>query len=205
KVEVVGDTNENGTTVKFKPDCDIFSARSFDSLILKERMRAIAFLNPGIKLTLVDARSTEEESSVFYSEKGIIDMVDMLRGERESVSRPILINREMDSVKVNVALQYVKSYSEELLSFVNNVKTTEGGTHVIGFHAALSRAIIGYIQKNTKKPTQIEGEDAREGLIAIISVLMPSPEFEGQTKEKLGSQSIRNIVDSVVYQELNKF
>ncbi len=204
-LDMIGGSDETGTSIRFKPDREIFSARSFDTMVLKDHVRDLAFLNPGLRIELIDRRGDAEERQVFVSEKGIIELLDVLAGQSERVTRPIMIKKEIDSVAVSVAMIYVKSYSEKLISFVNNVKTPEGGTHVTGFHAAISRAILSYVQKNVKKPPSIEGDDTREGLVGIVSIMMHDPEFEGQTKEKLGSQSVRNIVDNAVYQSLTVY
>ncbi len=204
-LEVVGKSPSTGTTIRFKPDATIFSSRSFDTVFLKEHIRDIAILNPGLRIEFVDLRGESEEKEVFHSERGISDLLDILIGDKERVGKPIIFSKEADSAVVNVAMAYVKSYSEKLVSFVNNVKTPEGGTHVIGFHSALSRALLGYIQKNSKKNISVEGDDCREGLVCIVSVLMHDPEFEGQTKEKLGSQNIRVVVDNIVYQSLVRY
>ncbi len=207
ELKVIGDTKESGTTMKFKPDKEIFSVSSFDTVALIDRLRDITFLNPGLKITLVDARDDNVSEKTFYSEKGVEDFIAYIRDNKEEISKPIVITKEVDSLKVSVALQYVKSYSEELLSFVNNIKTPEGGMHVSGLHSALTRSIASYIQKNIGKKSlpNIEGEDTREGLIGIVSVLMENPEFEGQTKEKLGNTYVKQIVENAVYTELNYY
>lgn len=207
ELKVIGDTKESGTTMKFKPDKEIFSVSSFDTVALIDRLRDITFLNPGLKITLVDARDDNITEKTFYSEKGVEDFMTYIRDNKEEISKPIVITKEVDNLKVSVALQYVKSYSEELLSFVNNIKTPEGGMHVSGLHSALTRSITSYIQKNIGKKSlpNIEGEDTREGLIGIVSVLMENPEFEGQTKEKLGNTYVKQIVENAVYTELNYY
>ncbi len=201
-LEKIGDSSTTGTTIRFRPDTDIFSARSFDTLLLKEHIRDLAFLNRGLRIEFIDRRGEGEERIVFKSERGIAEFVYVLVGATELVSQPLIISRESESVAVNIALVYERSHSEKLVSFVNNVRTIDGGTHVAGFHAAVSRAVLGYIQKNWRKQVSVEGEDTREGLVAIVSVMMHDPEFEGQTKSKLGSQNVRNVVDSVLYKEL---
>ena len=212
KLEVIGETKQSdtGTTIRFKPDRSIFSAKSFDSVELNERLKELAFLNPGIKINLIDARdSSNEKNILFFSENGIPDFIDFVRGSKEPLTKKIMIKKESNSVIVELGLQYVNGYSEELLSFVNKIKTAEGGTHVIGFHSALTRALSNYIQKNIKKlgksVLQIEGDDTREGIVAILSILMKNPEFEGQTKEKLGNTAIKSLVDTVVYSSLSLY
>ncbi len=208
-LSIIGETDQKdtGTTIKFKPDTEIFSARSFDSLELHEVLRYQAFLNPGIKITFVDAREEEKKVETFYSERGIADFVDYIRDSKEPLTKPILISKSSDSTKIEVALQYVNDYSENVVSFVNRIKTADGGMHVAGFHSALTRAIFGYMDKNAKKGASsgVEGEDTREGLIAVVSVLMQNPEFEGQTKERLGNTSIKSFVDNAVYGALSTY
>ncbi len=206
-LEIIGNTTETGTTVKFRPDSEIFSANAFDTVILVERLRDLSFMNPGLKITLVDERDETKTEKVFYSTNGMMDFIDYIRGSKEPLSKPIIISKDIDTVKVDVALQYVNTYSEEIISFVNKIKTLEGGTHVSGFRGALTRAITTYLQKNVKKQVgvSIEGEDTREGLICIVSVMMQNPEFEGQTKEKLGNTTIKSIVENIVYGELSYY
>ncbi len=209
ELKVIGETNpaDTGTTVRFKPDPEIFSTRSFDSLELQEILRNQSYLNPGIRIKLIDERSEQKIVQEFYSEKGISDFLEYIRGAKEPITKPIIISKSTDSTKVDIALQYVNDYSENVLSFVNRIKTPEGGTHVTGFHTALTRAITNYIDKNVKKvdSSKIEGEDTREGLIAILSVLMQNPEFEGQTKERLGNVYIKNVVDTITYNALSTY
>ncbi len=202
ELESVGECDKTGTTVRFKPDKEIFSVHHFDISMLREHIRNLSFLNPGLRFEFINDCGDVKEREEFVSKRGVLDLLDILIGDKKQVSKPIIINKEVDSVFVNIAMVYVKSYSEKLISFVNNVKTPEGGTHVTGFHSAVSRAILRYIQKNSNKKTKVEGEDTREGLIGIISIMMHDPEFEGQTKTRLGSQNIRNVVDSSLYQSL---
>jgi len=202
KLEIIGESNQTGTVIKFKPDKEIFSVHTFDTLMLKEHIRNLSFLNCGLRFEFIDQRRDKEDKEEFVSERGILDLLDSMVGDKKRVSKPIVINKEVNSVFVNIVIMYIKSYSEKLISFVNNVKTPEGGTHVTGFHTAVSRAVLKYVQKNSKKKVEIEGEDTREGLVGIISIMMHDPEFEGQTKEKLGSREIKNVVDNVLYQSL---
>ncbi|MGC8669689.1 MAG: DNA gyrase/topoisomerase IV subunit B [Candidatus Micrarchaeia archaeon] len=208
-LEIVGETSQGdtGTTIKFKPDTEIFSAKTFDSLELQEVLKEQSFLNPGIKITLNDEREEDKSTQVFYSENGMLDFIEYIRGSKEPITKPILISKSIDSTKIDVIFQYVNDYSENVVSFVNRIKTSDGGVHVTGFHSALTRAITNYIEKNTKKISsdKIEGDDTREGLIAIVSVLMQNPEFEGQTKERLGNTFIKGIVDNAVYSFLSSY
>ncbi|MGC8651893.1 MAG: DNA gyrase/topoisomerase IV subunit B [Candidatus Micrarchaeia archaeon] len=206
---IIGETDpkDTGTIIRFKPDSEIFSARSFDSLELQETLTDQSFLNPGIKITLMDERDGEKKTQMFYSERGMADFINYIIDSKEPLTKPIFISKTVDSTKIDVALQYVNDYSENVVSFVNRIKTTDGGMHVAGFHAALTRAIMGYIEENRKKGTSanVEGDDTREGLTAIISVLMQNPEFEGQTKERLGNNYIKSIVDNAVYGALTTY
>ena len=203
QLETIGDTSENdtGTTVRFKPDTTIFSVNKFDTTELTERLRDVSYLSPGLSITLIDKRQEPESTTRFFSEKGIADFIDYLTKGKEPVAKPVQIEKEIEGTKVSIIFQYISDYSEELISFVNRIKTNEGGTHVTGFRSALTRAISNYMGKNTKKgkQTEIQGDDTREGLVCVISILMQNPEFEGQTKEKLGNTTIKSIVDSAVY------
>ena len=215
-LEVIGATEaaDTGTSVRFKPDTTIFSTKSFDTIELNELLKETAFLCPGIKITLTDKRDPEKAvTSVYSSQNGLLDFLDFLKSKNAPISKPIVMKGEVESVKVEVGLQYVETYSENLLAFVNMVKTPEGGTHVVGLHTAITRAITNYMGKNAKKngkyggrqSISIEGEDTREGLTAIIAVYLPNPEFEGQTKEKLGNPFIKSVIDSVVYAKFSTY
>jgi DNA gyrase subunit B len=195
-----------GTTIKFKPDKEIFSAKSFDTIELTERLRDLTYLNPGLNIKLIDEREQPPKIVEYFSKNGLQDFLAHIRGNKEAVSKPIYIKKSLDTLKVEIALQYVNAYSEDILSFVNKIKTAEGGTHVTGFRGALTRAITAYNQKNKKKGSiELEGDDTREGLVAIIAVLMQNPEFEGQTKEKLGNGSIKSFVENAFYQEFSRY
>ncbi|MGD0728536.1 MAG: DNA gyrase subunit B [Candidatus Micrarchaeaceae archaeon] len=211
-LETLGSTegSETGTSIKFKPDTTIFSARSFDSIELNERLKELGFLNPGIKLVLVDNRDpTNPKTTDYTSQRGIHDFLEFVKGSKEALTKPIIVSKQTDSIKIDLGMQYVNSYAEDLLSFVNKIRTPEGGTHVIGFRSALTRAITNYMQKNSKKlgkqTADVQGEDTREGLVAIISISMQNPEFEGQTKEKLGNSTVKSIVDSTLYSTLSTY
>ena len=206
-LEPMGDTDGRGTTIKFKPDKEIFKSTSFDSALLKDRMKYTGFLNKGVKLTFIDDRFGTHEESLFYSENGIVDFLNDLNKDKKPVTGIIYLKKEMEKVVVECAFQYNDTYDERLSSFVNNIQTHEGGTHVTGFHTALTRGILNYITKNDRKERDIKitGEDTREGLTAIVNILMQEPEFEGQTKEKLGTQEIKGIVDNIVYSGLTRY
>ncbi len=197
---------ESGTTIRFKPDAEIFQVSSFDTIELTERLRDLAYLNPGLRISLIDERSGEPKMAEYLSKNGLPDFLDYLRGDKKALTKPIEISKELDSVRLDITMQYAETYSEELVAFVNKIKTAEGGTHVTGFHAALTRAISNYNAKNQRKKTiALEGDDTREGLVAIISVLMQNPEFEGQTKEKLGNAQIKTVVENAFYSEFSRF
>ncbi len=202
-LEIIGETNERGTTVRFKPDKEIFQVVNFDYEAIKERLRNTAFLNKGIRLTL---KYYDKEPEEFYSEKGILDFLDLLSKEKTKISNDVYAYKKVDDIVVEFAFRYVNSYDELVKSFVNSIETPEGGTHFIGFRSGLARAITSYMQKNQiKSDAKIEGDDTREGLVGIISILMPNPEFEGQTKEKLGNTKIKNIVESIVYDTVYRY
>lgn len=204
--EIGSQNNTSGTTIRFKPDSEIFSVHRFDTIALMERLHDLSFLCPGLHIYLTDSREGQGSAIEYVSKNGFTDFLEFIRNGRTALTKPIIISKGVDSISIDVALQYVDSYSEEVLSFVNKIKTPEGGTHIAGFRAALTRAITNYIQKNAKKELpEIEGEDTREGLVAIVSVLMQNPEFEGQTKEKLGSATIKTVLENAVYTQLSYY
>ncbi|MDE1869746.1 MAG: DNA topoisomerase (ATP-hydrolyzing) subunit B [Candidatus Micrarchaeota archaeon] len=204
----VGETTERGTTIRFKPDPEIFNAPHFNADVLKDRLRYTTFLNQGLKIILVDSRTGTEEVSEFFSQKGLVDFVEYLNKGVEVITAPIHFKKESEGITVEIALQYNKEYDEKIESFVNNIRTSEGGTHVIGFRSAFSRVITNYIAKNGRadqKEIKVGGDDVREGLTGIINVLMPNPEFEGQTKEKLGNTQVKSLVENVVYAQISRY
>lgn len=206
-LEKIGDTEEHGTKTYFKPDKEIFDEVEFDYETLSQRLRELAFLNKGIKITLTDER--EDKSSEFHYEGGIKSFVEYLNRNKGKVhDEPIYIEGTKDECIVEIALQYNDSYNENLFSFANNIDTVEGGTHLIGFKAALTRVLndyakrFGFLKENDKN---LSGEDVREGLTAVISVKVVDPQFEGQTKTKLGNSEIRGIVESIVSEAISNF
>ncbi|MCL4375276.1 DNA topoisomerase (ATP-hydrolyzing) subunit B [Candidatus Marsarchaeota archaeon] len=207
-LEVLGETNENGTTIRFKPDKEIFSTLTFDSSNLKDRLRYTSFLNPGLRIILIDKRFEDSEEEVFFSEKGLLDFLSFLNKGEQTITKPMFSKKEEEGMEVEFALQYNTTYEEKVESFVNNIRTGGGGTHVSGFHSALTRAILNYISKNKiqlKQQAKLTGDDVREGLTAVLNVLMQNPEFEGQTKEKLGNVKVKSIVESLVYSTLSRY
>jgi DNA gyrase subunit B len=207
KLEVVGETAASGTSIRFKPDVEIFKACSFDSYAIKERLRYSCFLNKGLRLTFRDERFDPVENENYYSENGVADFVGVIGKDKEYVTGVVYDRKIIDANTVEFALQYNSGYEELLSSFVNNISTPGGGTHVVGFRTALTRAITTYMTKNKleKKDIKVGGDDVREGLTAVIHVLIPNPEFEGQTKEKLGNAQIKSIVESLVYSSLSRY
>jgi len=196
----VGTTTKRGTKVTFKPDDSIFETTTFKYDTIAKRIRELAFLNPGVKFTVIDERKDIKEE--FYYENGIIDFVRVLNQAKDPLFPDVIyIKGEKDGVLVEVAFQYNTSYNETLESFVNNIKTVEGGTHVSGFRAALTKSMnktLAGMKLPKELKSGVSGDDLREGLTAVISVKVPEPQFEGQTKTKLGNQDVKRIVESVV-------
>jgi DNA gyrase subunit B len=207
-VKVIGDTEETGTTVTFKPDPEIFTETTeFDYDILQSRIRELAFLNKGIEIVLTDER--HELSNTFKYDGGIISYVEHLNRTKQAVHEPpIFVEGEKDMIQVEVALQYNDSYTENIYSFANNINTHEGGTHESGFKSALTRILNDYARKSNSikdNDSNLTGDDVREGLTAIISVKIPDPQFEGQTKTKLGNSEVRGIVESLFADKFEEF
>ncbi len=207
KLKVIGDIDKKitGTTITFTPDETIFSTTKFDFSVLETRFREIAFLNKGVKISLTDKISNKDET--FKYEGGIIDFVKWVNKSRQALhAKPVYFMKEQDKIHVECAVQYNDSYQENVLSFVNTINTIEGGTHVVGFKTALTRAINDYANKNKLlKDGNVTGDDVREGLTAIVSVKVPEPQFEGQTKTKLGNSDVKGIVDSVCMIAMTEF
>lgn len=205
----IGETDITGTIIKFMPDPEIFTQTTeFKLEIIIERMRELAFLNPEITIEIVDNREEEPVREVFHYEGGVIDFVKFLDENREPLMQePIFIGDDSGEVPVALAMQYNKSYSENVHSFVNNINTHEGGTHVSGFRRALTRSLKNYADKNKliKGKISISGDDFREGLTAILSVKVAEPQFEGQTKTKLGNSEVQSFVEVLVYEKMNEF
>lgn len=199
-----GNNGSTGTKIRFKPDSEIFGVYEFDTNILATRLRELAYLNKGLALSLHDERTGEVKT--FRYEGGIGSFLEYLNRDKHVLHRPILFEELREDVKVEIGIQYNDSYVENVFSFVNNVKTIEGGKHLSGFKAALTRALNEYGRANNLlKKVSLEGEDVREGLTAVISLKMPDPQFEGQTKTKLGNSEVKGIVESVVRERLWDF
>ena len=204
EVEVVGDTSETGTTVTFYPDEEIFEDIEFKYSVLSTRLKELAFLNKNIKIEVLDERVGKSET--FQYEGGIKSFVESLNLGKQVLHPVIFIeNSSNEKVQIEIAMQYNNSYVETTHSFVNMIHTTEGGTHEEGWRTALTRVVNEYIKKNKTTDIKLTGEDTREGLSAIISIKVPEPQFEGQTKTKLGNSDVKGIVSSIVYDKLGTF
>ena len=204
-LEEVGTTNRTGTTVEFWPDDTIFEVTEFNYETLSKRFKELAYLNPRITINFKDNRVGKDET--YHFEGGTKEFVQDLN-KAEPISKPLQLIDKADDIEIDVAMMYNSSYHETLYSFVNNIKTPDGGTHEAGFRAGLSRAISKYASQNAsakEKDVKITGDDVKEGLIAIVSVKVPEPQFEGQTKGKLGSSYVRPLVQKFVYEKLNKY
>ncbi|MDU7150093.1 MAG: DNA topoisomerase (ATP-hydrolyzing) subunit B [Clostridium sp.] len=204
----IGKTEEHGTKVSFKPDTEIFEETEYDFDILANRLRELAFLNKGIRIVLSDARE-EGKTEVYHYEGGIKEFVSYLSRNKEVLHQePIYIEGEKDGIIVEISLQYNDSYTENLYSFANNIDTIEGGTHLSGFKTALTRVINDYGKKFNhlkENDKNLSGDDIREGLTAVVSVKISEPQFEGQTKTKLGNSEVRGVVDSIVGEGVSIF
>ena len=204
-LEIVGKTNKNGTQIEFIPDNEIMEVVEFDSEILKNRFKEMAYLNKNLHIHFKD--ENKNSNLEFHFEGGIKQFVEDINNS-ESISKIIYFSEKADEVEADIAFVYNKSYSEKLLSFVNNIRTLEGGTHESGFRMGLSRAVMNYIEKNVNsrdKDAKIQGDDIREGLVAIISTRVMEPQFEGQTKGKLSNSFVRNIIQKLTYEKVSKF
>ncbi|MGA2623145.1 MAG: DNA topoisomerase (ATP-hydrolyzing) subunit B [Bacteroidota bacterium] len=209
EVKVIGKTKDNkdGTKVTFLPDVTIFKNRVFKFETIAERLRELAFLNPDVKLRIVDLRKGEEREEEFHFKGGLVEFVKYIDATRPSIMRKTLYAKGQDkdeagrAVEVEAALQYNDQYNENVFTYVNNINTLEGGTHLVGFRTSLTRSLNSYAAKNNlvkEGGVQLTGDDFREGLTAVLSVKVPEPQFEGQTKTKLGNSEIKSIVETVV-------
>lgn len=205
-LEEKGETGESGTRVTFKPDPEIFEETVFNAETIIQRLRELSFLNKGLKITFLDERTGQSKS--FQYEGGIRDFVSYLNKNKEVLHPPVYFRHQKENVNVEVSMQYTEGYVESLYSYANNIRTTDGGTHEAGFKSALTRVVNDYGKKyNLLKngSLQLTGEDIREGLTAVVSVQVPDPQFEGQTKTKLGNSIVRSIVDAVVSEEVASY
>ncbi|MET3538051.1 DNA topoisomerase (ATP-hydrolyzing) subunit B [Chryseobacterium limigenitum] len=212
-VAEIGTTDERGTEVFFQPDATIFQETVYNYDTLATRLRELAFLNKGITITLIDEREPNEDGSfpteIFHSEGGLKEFVEYIDGNRESIMEHVIfMEAERDDIPVEVAMRYNTSFSENLHSYVNNINTHEGGTHLAGFRRALTRTLKKYADDlgiPAKEKVEITGDDFREGLTAVISVKVMEPQFEGQTKTKLGNSEVSGAVDKIVGEMLSNF
>lgn len=202
-------TDSHGTAVTFYPDLEIFDDLDYKYEILSSRMKEMAFLNKGLKITLVDMRTDPNKKEEYRYEGGIIDFVSYLCEKKDCLHKKVIyITNTNDNNEVEIAMQYTTGYSESIFSFANNINTTEGGTHLSGFRGALTRTINDYARSNNilkEKDENLQGEDVREGLTAIISVKLKDPQFEGQTKTKLGNSEMKGFVESTVNSKLAEY
>ena len=205
-LKVVGGAQGTGTIITFKPDPQIFETTAFDYDTLAARLRELAFLNAGLQIIIVDKE--HGRGDVFQFQGGIKEYVKWInRAKTPLHPDPIYLAKQSDGVQIEVAMQYHDGYNESIFTFVNNIDTKEGGTHLIGFKSGLARAFINYAKENKylKESESLEGDDVREGLTAILSVKIPDPQFEGQTKMKLGNSEVKGIVESGMYEKLTEF
>ena len=209
KLTVVGKTKSTGTTVTFTPDPEIFTVLEYHYTTLADRLRQLAFLNRGITISLTDERADVARAEVFYAKGGLIEFVQWLNRNKKALhSRPVAFTATRDEVEVDLALQYEDGYNENVFTFVNNINTHEGGTHLTGFRAALTRTINDFAKKGNylkKADFTLSGEDIREGLTCVLHVKVKEPQFEGQTKTKLGNSEVEGIVKQVVNEHLGNY
>ncbi|HTD80843.1 MAG TPA: DNA topoisomerase (ATP-hydrolyzing) subunit B [Thermoplasmata archaeon] len=205
-LKAVGPAEGTGTVITFKPDSQIFESVAFDFETLATRLRELAFLNKGLRISVTDAAHSKE--GTFQFEGGISEYVTWInRAKTPLHDPPIYLSKETNGTQIEAALQWHDGYAESIFTFVNNINTVEGGTHLIGFKSALARSLNNYAKGNKylKSGESLDGEDVREGLTAILSIKIPEPQFEGQTKMKLGNSEMKGIVDSGVYEKLTEF
>ncbi len=219
KLEVIGtcDLSDTGTAMQFWPDETIFTETVFDFAILESRLRELAFLNKGVRIVLRDERIGDDERDTegelkakereYYYEGGIVSFVEFINKNKKVIHPPVYIAKAKDKIDVEVAIQYSDVYTENVYSFVNNINTVEGGSHLVGFKTALTRTLNNYIEKSPsfKEKEKLSSDDVREGLAAVVSVKVPEPQFEGQTKTKLGNSEVKGIVDSIVSATLSTY
>ena len=208
-VTQIGESDGHGTKTWFKPDHEIFETTEFEFEILQSRLRELAFLNKGIRITLSDKREGQEKVETYYYEGGIKEFVNYLNRNKDVLHpEPIYVEGEKDGIIAEVSLQYNDGYTENLYSFANNIDTIEGGTHLVGFKTAITRVINDYAKKFghiKESDKNLSGDDVREGLTAVVSVKISEPQFEGQTKTKLGNSEVRGVVDSIVADGVGTF
>ena len=203
-LKIIGTTKKHGTIIEFKPDDTIFETLDFQYEIVEKRLRESAYLNSGITISLNDERVGKKE--IFFFEGGLSQFVED-ENKREAITGIMAVSGKSEDIEIDIALLYNDSFNEKTISFVNSVRTKDGGTHESGFKAGLTKAIVNYVKSNSgaKKDIKIIGDDVREGLVAVIAVKVPEPQFEGQTKGKLGSTYVKSAVQKLVYEKLSKF
>jgi DNA gyrase subunit B len=208
-VKTLGDSKEHGTLVRFKPDKEIFESINFDFSVISARLRELAFLNKGLKITVEDLRVEPNETQVYRYDGGIVEFVQFLNKNRKVLhENPIYICGTSKDIEIEMSLQWTDGYSESIHTFANNINTIEGGTHLVGFRSALTRTLNDYSRANgylKEKAEGLSGEDVREGLTAIISVKLRDPQFEGQTKTKLGNSTVRTAMETILGEKLTEF
>ncbi|MFH1209923.1 MAG: DNA topoisomerase (ATP-hydrolyzing) subunit B [archaeon] len=202
ELKVIGTTKERGTEIKFMPDSEIFPDINFDHDYISKRLRELAFLNAGLKIEFEDERESKKET--FQYNGGIKEFVEFLNKNKNKLFEKVIYFNKENKVTLEIAMQYNDSYQDSIFSFVNNISTL-GGTHEEGFRTALTRVVNDYIKKNKITDIRLEGDDLREGLTAIISLKIPDPQFEGQTKTRLGNSDVKGTVSSIVYEHLTNF
>jgi DNA gyrase subunit B len=208
KLNVVGKSKGTGTTISFKPDPEIFTTLEFHYQTLADRLRQLAFLNRGVTITLTDERKAPAQEETFFAKGGLLEFVKWLNRNKKALHpKPIAFTATKDEVEIDVALQYEEGYNENTFTFVNNINTHEGGTHLTGFKSALTRTINEIAKKGSlkKEDFTLSGEDIREGLTCVLHVKVKEPQFEGQTKTKLGNSEVEGIVKQVVNEHLGSF
>ncbi|MCC0633353.1 DNA topoisomerase (ATP-hydrolyzing) subunit B [Clostridioides sp. ZZV15-6388] len=209
KLEVVGESQSTGTIIQFMPDATIFDEIEFKYETLEYRLRELSFLNKGIKIVFEDKRENQEKRKEFHYTGGLVEYIKYLNKSRTGIHDDIVyIDKKVDDCIVELAMQYTDGYTENIYSFANNINTHEGGAHLSGFKAALTKTVNDYAKRNKflkENDVNLLGEDIREGLTAVVSVKLPEPQFEGQTKTKLGNSFMRGVVDSVTVDELGSF
>ncbi|MFW5801532.1 MAG: DNA topoisomerase (ATP-hydrolyzing) subunit B [Spirochaeta sp.] len=208
-VKPIGKSDTTGTVVRFHPDAEIFESTDFSFDVLSTRLRELAFLNKGIRIQIIDSRVPTVKQHDFIFEGGVAQFVQYLNRSKTAIhDTPIYFEAVRDDIMMEVALEYNDGYNENMFSFVNNINTREGGTHLVGFKSALTRTLNDFAKKSKfakKMDENLTGDDVREGLTAVVSVKVPEPQFEGQTKSKLGNSEVRGIVESQVNESLNYF
>ncbi|MCX7787664.1 MAG: DNA topoisomerase (ATP-hydrolyzing) subunit B [Spirochaetes bacterium] len=208
-VEVIGSTEYRGTLVRFAPDPEIFETTTFSFDVLSTRLRELAFLNKGIRITIIDERIPNPKLHEFKFDGGVKEFVEYLNKKKTTIhGGPIYFQKTKDDVILEIALEYNDGFTETVFSFVNNINTREGGTHLVGFKSALTRTLNEFLKKSKfakKLEDTLTGEDVREGLTAVISLKIPNPQFEGQTKAKLGNSEVKGIVESIVNEQLTNY